>query len=99
MRRRGFALVEWLVVICIIAGFTSILMPSRAEAREAAVLIQCGANLRSVGQGLVMYEQANRKLPYAEVGAGATTPVSNQRKWVHEVSCILGTDTGDPSVE
>lgn len=55
-RKKGFTLVELLVVIGIIALLVSILMPALGRARELAKRIQCAANLNGIGKAIALYQ-------------------------------------------
>ncbi|MHC4442927.1 MAG: type II secretion system protein [Planctomycetota bacterium] len=66
---RAFTLIEVLVVVAIIALLVAILIPSLADARRQAQVAACASNLRTIGQALVYYAQANNDyLPPAGAG-------------------------------
>jgi len=61
--RRGFTLVELLVVIAIIGVLVGLLLPAVQSARESARRSSCSSNLRQLSLSFANYESAKKLLP------------------------------------
>src|SRR4051812_12502591 len=80
MKRRGFSLVELLVVVGIIAVLIALLMPVFAKARRQADQVTCLSNLRQLGAAFLGYAGANRGwFPAPASGLWGPFP----EDWVH----------------
>ena len=79
MKRRGFSLVELLVVIFIIALLIALLLPALAAARNLAESTVCLSNLRQCG--LALQEYANENYGVVAYGGNPTYQWSQQFAW------------------
>jgi prepilin-type N-terminal cleavage/methylation domain-containing protein/prepilin-type processing-associated H-X9-DG protein len=80
--RRAFTLLELLVVISIIAGLMSLILPAIQSARRAARRTECMNNLRNCSVAMLGYVSTHRRFPAAGYWAGIPGSRYPSHNWV-----------------
>jgi len=79
--RRGYALIEVLVVFIIVSGVLAVILPALTAGREAARRTQCVNSLRQLTLALQNYQESYGMLPPGVVNP--TGPVANVAEDLH----------------
>ena len=97
INKKGFTLIELLVVIAIIALLLAILLPSLRMVKEQARRMICATHLKSIGNGIVLYSEANdnKAIPNYDIRYDSET-YGFDSSWNPWNSYIVGEDE-DPA--
>lgn len=87
--KKGFTLVELLVVVAIIGVMVGLLLPAVQSAREAARRSSCSNNLKQLGLGAHNFEATYKYLPPGEWTRASTTASTTRPAWTTVVLQFL----------
>ena len=74
-RKRGFTLIELMIVIAIIGILAAILVPNYVKSRAQGLATACKSNLKNIGTALEMYaHDATGRFPTTSNGIRSLTP-------------------------
>jgi prepilin-type processing-associated H-X9-DG protein len=79
VHRKGFSMIELVIVIGIIMIVMGLLVPAISRARNQAIALKCQAQLQQIGQALEMYASENQGAVFPLGGPFSTVP--NSHSW------------------
>ena len=71
-KRKGFTLVELIVVLAVIGVLLALLLPAIQQAREAARRAVCRNNLKQIGLAIHNYHDIHNCIPLASIHTQST---------------------------
>lgn len=69
-QRKGFSLIELLVVVAIIGVLIGMLLPAVQRVREAASMAECKSNMHQLGLAAHMFQESNGRIPSIDGNIG-----------------------------
>lgn len=88
-REAGFTLIEFLVVVGIIAILLALLIPAVGRGREAARRISCINNLKQIGLAVQSYHASHEVYPSGSVGALGPVASLPDGPWMSWTTSLL----------
>lgn len=99
LKRRGFTLIELMVVIAIIALLLAILLPALGSAKNSARRIACATNLKQIGIGMQRYlGRNNDRYPHASYMPSITEALTPDQNATYIADVLLEDVGGNPNV-
>jgi len=84
--RRGFTLLELLVVISIISVLMSLILPAVMSARQTARRVQCLNHSRNLGIGLINFSSQSSKSQFPAYGTWGDYMSDSTNQWVNNAN-------------
>jgi prepilin-type N-terminal cleavage/methylation domain-containing protein len=83
MHRKGFTIIELLVVVAVIGLLVAILLPAIGRARESAQSTQSQSNLRNIGSAAAVYSVDFQDLQWSPLPEdfGKVNPINDPGQW------------------
>jgi prepilin-type N-terminal cleavage/methylation domain-containing protein len=96
--RKGFTIIELLVVTSIITVLISLMMPAISQAREAANRGRCLANLKQIGIGYALYMNTWKQRTWTQNAAGSGEMLRKSGVYQGEGLLLAGEYIGNPDI-
>ena len=92
LTKKGFTLIELMIVIAIIAILAAILVPNFANARKQAQFAACKGNLKNIGTGMEVFYSIQNNYPEATGATGVESQLQSNKSLGNMPWCPLTKD-------